>query len=74
MAPDKIQFLVIAALKERNSPALDVVRRIARDRGIQADAVRREIRRLLERGEISVGANLNLTIPQRPHALDRHTG
>ena len=68
MAPDVIQSLVIAALQKRNRPALDVVHLIARGRGVQADAVRKEIRRLLERGEISVGANLNLTIPQRPRA------
>jgi hypothetical protein len=63
--PTMIRTMVVAALRQGNKPASDVVRLIARQYLIPADIVRKEVRRLLERGEIAVGTNLQLTIPER---------
>jgi hypothetical protein len=72
MNPDMIRALVIAELQQGNKPALDLVNLIAKRQRVKADMVRREIRRLLERGEISVGPSLKLTLPGRPQSIDRH--
>jgi hypothetical protein len=60
-----IQSLVVAVLRQGSKPASDVVQFIAKKHSVRADIVRKEVRRLLERGEISVGTNLKLTISDR---------
>ena len=52
----------------KGKPAADVVQYIARNNGVNADLVRRELRTLLERGDVIVGPSLNLVVRPRNSA------
>lgn len=74
MSNPAVQEEVRAALREGSKSAADLVKLVANRMHIHSNAVRKELRRLLERGEISVGSNLQLKItPERgPRTLDSH--
>lgn len=57
------QAIIREVGKKGGRPASDVVEAVARGQHVSRQLVHRELRSLLERGEIDLASNLNLTLP-----------
>lgn len=55
-------LIELVAKSSTGRPAADLVHRLVQQRMAQPNTVRRQLRRLLERGELAVGPTMNLII------------
>ena len=78
VSPERIQKAVVAALdgRQKGKAASDLVVEVARKCRVNQIEVQRQVRRLLERGDVVVGPELNLVMGEPERQLEHcdHSG